>query len=190
MERLTLVLPTPRGKDRRRITGRPIWIAESAISTAAAQWSGIRSTANGWIESTLCKNCRYRKSILRRPPFCGAGTGWTNCGNHSDPAPVDRRAVPQRWEYRLRRAAGRTEKGICITDADAGTGFLPQNRFGTGIAGLPETTPLQSARSENVAESLREKRRCRETMASRNGFGGFGLRYEIKKGGNDEHRFI
>ena len=69
--------------------------------------------------------------------FCGAGTGWTNCGNHSDPAPVDRRAVPQRWEYWLRRAAGRTEKGICITDADTGTGFLPQNRFGTGIAGLP-----------------------------------------------------
>ena len=114
-----------------------LWIAESAISTAAAKWSGIRSTANGWIESTLCKNCRYRKSILRRPPFLRCGNRMDELWEPLDPAPVDRRAVPQRWEYRLRRAAGRTEKGICITDADAGTGFLPQNRFGTGIAGLP-----------------------------------------------------
>lgn len=77
MERLTLVLPDPAWERQAEDYRQAYLDSGECHINGSSEMERIRSTANGWIESTLCKNCRYRKSILRRPPFL-------RCGNRMD----------------------------------------------------------------------------------------------------------
>lgn len=108
MERLTLVLPDP-AWERQAEDYRQAYLDSGECHINGSSAMERYPVYSEWLDriNALQKLPVSQEHTPATTFFCGAGTGWTNCGNHSDPAPVDRRAVPQRWEYRL-RACGRT----------------------------------------------------------------------------------